>query len=123
MSSSFVEAAMAEERIMIGFPIVLILAVLVIAGIVWIFHHHHWRPFAGIFLFVIGLGAFFILMRSSVHMERQQAPQPAPRFSDAWQRGDNGASAQTGEMTIDGRSTTMRDSTRNERHETLSDKA
>src|SRR6516225_2098016 len=56
---------MAEQRmVFVGlFPILLILVVLVIFGVTWLFHHHHWRPFAGLFLLIAGLACLWTLVR------------------------------------------------------------
>ncbi len=76
---------MAEDHVMISLaPVVLILGVLVVAGIGWMFQHHHWRPFAGMFLLIAGVFAFFVLMRFSVQSEMQRAPAtvaPSPPLS------------------------------------------
>jgi hypothetical protein len=69
---------MAEQRMVIGIPLILLLVMLVLFGVTWLFQHHHWRPFAGIFLFVIGAGFLLLLMG---HVSMQVAPQmvtPAP---------------------------------------------
>ena len=60
------------------FPIILLLMVLVLAWISWLFHHHHWRPFAGIFLFVIGAGFFLLLMGRVSFQVAPQMVTPAP---------------------------------------------
>ena len=38
---------MTDRVIVIGLPMVVLLGILVLFGVTWLFHHHHWRPFAG----------------------------------------------------------------------------
>ena len=58
------------------FPILLILGVLLIFGVTWLFHHHHWRPFAGLFLLVAGLVCLWTLVvRQSALPVAEQLPR------------------------------------------------
>src|SRR5260370_31988439 len=71
---------MAEERmIVMGIPLILLLAVLLLFGVTWLFHHHHWRPFAGVFLFVVGAGFFLLLMGRSARFAPQSIAPYDPR--------------------------------------------
>jgi hypothetical protein len=74
---------MSDRVIVIGVPMVVLLGILVLFGVTWLFHHHHWRPFAGIFLFVIGLGVFWTLMARNAAVEQFEpplTPQTRPPF-------------------------------------------
>ncbi len=69
---------MAEDKMMVVgvFPILLILGVLLIFGVTWLFHHHHWRPFAGLFLLVAGLVCLWTLVvRQSALPIAEQLPR------------------------------------------------
>ena len=45
---------------MIGVPVVVFLAILVLFGVTWMFHHHYWKPVVGGLLFVFGI-AFLVM--------------------------------------------------------------
>jgi hypothetical protein len=62
--------------------ILLILAVLVLFGATWLFHHHHWKPVIGGLLFVIGVA--FLVMFGWVGMRFSATPVAnfAPRSVD-----------------------------------------
>jgi hypothetical protein len=80
-ASQFVgETVMAEQKMIIGIglPLILLLAMLMLFGVTWLFHHHHWRPFAGIFLFVIGTGFFLLLMGRATFQVAPQMVTSAP---------------------------------------------
>jgi hypothetical protein len=49
-----------ESQIVIGVPVVVLLAILVLFGVTWMFHHHYWKPVIGGLLFVIGI-AFLVM--------------------------------------------------------------
>lgn len=71
--------------IVVGFPILLMLLVLVIFGVTWLFHHHHWRPFAGLFLLVAGLVCLWTLVRYSATSVTEQLPRSVgPAWGTEW---------------------------------------
>ena len=68
-----------ETHVAIGIPVLLMLVMLALFGVTWLFHHHHWRPFAGVFLFVIGLACFWSLMSRTAERD---ALWTAPRSDE-----------------------------------------
>jgi hypothetical protein len=100
---------MAEQKMIIGIglPLILLLAMLVLFGVTWLFHHHHWRPFAGIFLFVIGLGFFGLLtVRHDVQMAQSVATS-GPYEAHGTDRG--GSRRVQSEMNFDSKTATKRE--------------
>jgi hypothetical protein len=101
---------MAEQKMIIGIglPLILLLAMLMLFGVTWLFHHHHWRPFAGIFLFVIGLG-FFALFTVRHEMQLAQ-PVATSGLYEAHGTERGGSTRVQSEMTFDNKTARVRGS-------------
>jgi hypothetical protein len=63
-----------ESRVVIGVPVVVLLAILVLFGVAWLFHHHYWKPVVGGLLFVFGI-AFLVMFGYSVPRRMEMSRQ------------------------------------------------